>query len=143
MAVLATDLLAGVFIGIGVKLCLHVTRGASPPELFKTKVACVAQGDGSIDLGVAGILAFSNLLCLSSKLDALPKGKEIRLDLSNVRLIDHSVMEHLHHFVESYAETGGNVNLIGLEKHASSSPHPLAARRLPGPVLQCNFANFL
>lgn len=143
VAVLATDLLVGVFIGIVVKLCLHVAKGAHPRDLFKTKIACVAQADGSIDVGVAGILAFSNLLCLSSKLDALPKAKEIRLDLSNVRLIDHSVMEHLHHFAESYAETGGSVNLIGLQEHASSSPHPLAARRLPGRVLQCNFANFL
>lgn len=143
VAVLATDLLVGVFIGIAVKLCLHVAKGASPGELFKTKIACVALADGSIDVGVAGILAFSNLLSLSSKLDALPTGKEIRIDLSNVRLIDHSVMEHLHHFAESYAETGGTVNLIGLNEHASSSRHPLAARRLRGPVLHCNFANFL
>lgn len=143
VAVLATDLLIGVFIGIGVKLCLHVAKGASVLDLFKTKVACVAQEDGSIDVGVAGILAFSNFLCLSSKLDGLPKGHAIRVDLSNVRLIDHSVMEHLHHFAESYAETGGSVNIVGLEEHASSSPHPLAARRLPGRVLQCNFANFL
>jgi hypothetical protein len=42
-------------------------------------------------------------------------------------LVDHSVMENLHHFQPDYEAAGGTVKLVGLEMHEPVSSHNLAA----------------
>ncbi len=130
VAVLSTDLLIGVLIGIAAKIGLHMARGASIPNLFRAKVRCLFQSDDSIDVIIGGALVFSNYLSLKSNLEKIPQGKTVRVDLSNARLVDHSVMEHLHHYGEEYARTGGTFNIVGLDQHERASNHPLSARRL-------------
>jgi MFS superfamily sulfate permease-like transporter len=55
----------------------------------------------------------------------------VRLDLSQVRLIDHTVMERLEDYKDEYNIEGGDCEICGLNSHISDSHHPLAARRLP------------
>jgi hypothetical protein len=44
-------------------------------------------------------------------------------------LVDHSVMENLHHFKHDYEANGGSVEIIGLDNHAGVSTHKLAAQK--------------
>ncbi|MBS1997834.1 MAG: SulP family inorganic anion transporter [Cyanobacteria bacterium SZAS LIN-2] len=132
VATLSTDLLIGVMAGISTKIVLHLLRGADLRNLLTARVEAINYADDSIDLVAGGSLLFSNYLSLKAKLDQLPQGKMVWLDLSAVDLIDHSVMEHLHHFAEDYNRRGGEFHLVGLEGHQSASKHPLAARKLVG-----------
>ena len=77
-----------------------------------------------------GVLIFSNFFSLKRKLDKIPESKILKLDLSEVRLIDHSTMDHLHQFKREYDKTGGTMELTGLHAHKAASDHPLASRKL-------------
>jgi|GEM_PF-654743 len=72
---------------------------------------------------------FSNYLGIKRKLEEIPGGFQVTIDLKNTKLVDHSVMENLHRFQESYEDTGGTVKIIGLENHTPVSDHPLAAQK--------------
>lgn len=129
IATLATDLLIGVFVGVAAKFLLHILHGASLPRLFKADIA-QSQAHGEITLRIKQSAIFSNYLSIKHVLDRLPAGKQIIVDLHECVLIDHSVMDHLHHFGQDYAKTGGKFTIAGLEQHTASSKHPLSARRL-------------
>jgi len=73
---------------------------------------------------------FSKYISLKNYLDAIPQGKHILVHFSEARLVDHTVMEHLHHYENDYISQGGKFEVIGLEKHKSISHYPLAARKL-------------
>jgi MFS superfamily sulfate permease-like transporter len=68
-------------------------------------------------------------LGIKRKLEEIPAGFNITIDLKNTKLVDHSVMENLHSFQQDYEENGGAVKIIGLENHKPASAHALAARK--------------
>ena len=72
---------------------------------------------------------FSNYLGIKRKLEEIPDGFHVTIDLKKTKLVDHSVMENLHRFQQDYEENGGTVKIIGLENHQPVSNHALAARR--------------
>jgi hypothetical protein len=57
-------------------------------------------------------------------------GSKIVIDFSNVKIIDHTVMEHIHHYAEDYMHEGGSLVVTGLEKFRPLSRHPLSYRVL-------------
>jgi MFS superfamily sulfate permease-like transporter len=71
---------------------------------------------------------FSNFLGIKRKLDAIPAGFKVTIDLEDTLLVDHSVMENLHQFRNDYERGGGKVNIVGLEGHEAVSSHSSAAR---------------
>jgi MFS superfamily sulfate permease-like transporter len=72
---------------------------------------------------------FSNYLGIKRKLDAIPSGFKVTIDLSKTRLVDHSVMENLEIFKLNYENEGGSVTLIGLDSHESRSSHKASMKR--------------
>jgi MFS superfamily sulfate permease-like transporter len=66
---------------------------------------------------------------IKSKLEAIPPGFKVTIDLKNIKMIDHSVMENLHHFEHDYVASGGSVSIIGHENHTPISEHKLAGRK--------------
>ncbi|GAB6067684.1 SulP family inorganic anion transporter [Methylothermus subterraneus] len=129
LAVLATDLLIGVGLGIGAKAILHLLRGVSPKELFKIAYKIEPIDPDAFRVTIEGAAVFSNFLALKSELTELPKGKTLIFDFTDTSFIDHTVMEFLHEFCHDYARSGGRCELSGLESHEPASGHPLAARR--------------
>lgn len=124
---LGTDLLIGITSGVVVKLILHLVRGNSPGQLLKCNVDVKVE-DNQARLNVNGAVAFTNLIFMKQKLDSVPAGLDVKIDLSQTKLVDHSAMEFLEHFQHDYERTGGHVSLVGLESHRCASAHPLAAR---------------
>jgi MFS superfamily sulfate permease-like transporter len=130
VGVLATDLLVGVGIGIVAKFILHFVNGAPVgPNLLIAKTTVTDTPDASL-VTVEGAAIFSNYFSIKRVLDRLPAAKAITIDLSKVKLIDHSVMEHFHQFERERTKAGTPVHIIGLELHKPMSTHPLAARKL-------------
>ncbi|WP_349432512.1 SulP family inorganic anion transporter [Methylomarinum sp. Ch1-1] len=129
IGVLATDLLIGVAIGIVVELLLHVFRGLKWNNVFSMAYHVRQTDEQTYHIAVSGAAVFSNIISLKSMLSELPMRKTIYFDLSDSDLIDHTVMEFIHHFSEDYQYAGGECLIIGLENHRAFSAHPLAVRQ--------------
>jgi MFS superfamily sulfate permease-like transporter len=121
------DLLVGIAAGIVLKIAIHLFRGASLKTLFKATNELIIDGD-NITLKIGETASFTNYLALKKQLDAMPADKNVTIEVTTTNLIDHSVMENLHCFKNSYTATGGTVRFIGLEHLTPVSSHVLAAR---------------
>ena len=126
---LATDLLIGIAAGILVKLIIHTVNGVPIKSLFKPFLTINQQGDEYV-VDVEHSAIFSNYIGLKKQLDTLPHGKKITLDFTNARLVDHTVMEHLHELGNRYKENGGTFDIVGLDDHKPLSAHPFATRKI-------------
>jgi len=122
------DLLVGIAAGMLLKLVIHLVNGATLSSLFKIPTTVSFNGDVYL-VQVEKAAVFSNFLGLKSKLEAIPQGMHITLDLSQTKLVDHSVMENIHHFEHDYKEQGGTFQIVGLHNHNPLSDHKLAARK--------------
>ena len=130
IGVLATDLLVGVFIGIGAKFAVHIFRGVEFIQLFKINYTISKSVNNEIVVTILGSAIFSNFLKLKTELATLEDGKTIIIKLDQASLIDHTVMEFFHDFEQNYQNNGGKCILQGLDKHEAYSDHPLAVRKL-------------
>jgi MFS superfamily sulfate permease-like transporter len=126
---LVEDLLIGIAAGVVLKMIIHLANGAPISSLFKTP-AVVSFNDNQYLVEIDKSAIFSNYLGIKRKLEEIPAGFKITIDLKKTKLVDHSVMENLHRFQQDYEENGGTVKIIGLEKHQPMSAHSLAARKV-------------
>jgi MFS superfamily sulfate permease-like transporter len=127
--VLATDLLIGVAIGMLAEFVVHVLRSVKWHEVLKLYFKVNETKPGVFHIRIDGAAFFANFLSLKSELATMPEGKTLIFDLSETETIDHTVMEFIHDFCEDYERRGGQCEMHGLDRHAASSDHPLAARR--------------
>jgi MFS superfamily sulfate permease-like transporter len=125
---ISTDLLMGVGAGILMKFIFHVINGVPVRSLFKAHYEFVdRQGTYFIKFRESAI--FSNLLGFKKALQAAKPGKKVVLDFTESKMIDHTFMEMLHHFEETYQHQGGTVMTTGFDRFKPFSNHPLAARK--------------
>ncbi len=127
------DLLVGIAAGILLKMAIHVYHGAPLSSLFRSDIA-VSFNDGKYLVEVGRSAVFTNYLALKSKLEAIPAGMDLTLDLGDTRLVDHTVMENVRHFEHHYVRSGGTFRLRGLDGHQPLSGHQLSARRKAVPA---------
>lgn len=125
LATLATDLLIGIAVGIGLKVVYHLWHGVTPRRLFTTVVEAEAEV-----LVVKHAAVFGNWLGLRAAIVRFAEGRDVVVvDLSKTRLVDHSVMEKLHELERTFAAAGKHLHVVGLDGHRPLSTHPLAARK--------------
>ncbi|TAH20748.1 MAG: SulP family inorganic anion transporter [Cytophagales bacterium] len=125
---LATDLLIGIFSGIALKLAIHLYYGAPLSSLFRPTVSVRHDDADTYHIYVAKSAIFTNYIAFKQFIQRIPKGKHIILDFSGAEIVDHTVLEHLHHLSEEYEEVGGKFDLVGLDNLTPLSGHPLAMR---------------
>lgn len=123
---LATDLLIGIAGGIVLKLILHLVRGVSFSSLFSAKSK--VENNTVILKGAA---IFSNFIKVKKQLISLGYTENVTLDLTDCKLVDHSVIETLHHLKDDFHLEGGSLTIkgIGQFKNVGNSTHHLAARK--------------
>lgn len=137
IATVTTDLLVGLAIGIATKLAMHLLRGVPLKSLFVANLTVTNGTDGSVIVRVEDSAIFTNYLSLKRQLSKVGKGKILMLDSSATKLVDHTVMERLHQYLQEYAKTeGGCCELKGLEFHKASSDHLFAARQSSNGVVK-------
>ena len=122
------DLLVGIAAGIVLKLIIHLVNGAKFKSLFKATIRVVDEEFGP-RLIIEQCAVFSNWLGLKKILDALPQKEVVSIDFSELKLVDHSVMENLHLFKDDYESAGGKVQFYGLDQLHPFSNHHLSARK--------------
>lgn len=122
------DLLVGIAAGMVLKIIIHLINGTPISSLFKAPTIVSFEGDNYlVEINKAAI--FTNFLGVKSKLEAIPYGFNVTIDLKKTKLVDHSVMENLEHFKHDYEANGGMVVIKGLDNHKSLSSHPLSSRK--------------
>lgn len=131
VGVLATDLLIGVGIGIAVKFAIHLLNGVPMRSLFKPFLVVEEQDDGASVIRARDSAVFSNWIPFKRQIEqvGLTQHKNLVIDLSETKLVDHSVMEKLHELQGDFELEGLTLELTGLESHRKVSEHRASARR--------------
>ncbi|HUY34505.1 MAG TPA: SulP family inorganic anion transporter [Pirellulales bacterium] len=128
--ILATDLLVGIAIGITLKLLSHVFNGAPLRSLFRPQITIRREEGGPTVLAVGGSAVFSNWIGLTRRIEtAFEASPHVVIDLSETRLVDHTVMERLHTLKREFAERDGSLTITGLDDHRALAPNPHSARK--------------
>lgn len=122
------DLLIGIGAGIVLQILINIVDWDLLKTLFKAPTQ-VSFTDDEYLVEIDKSAVFSNYLGVKSKLEAIPPGFKVTIDLKNTIMIDHSVMENLHRFEHDYVANGGTVAIIGLDTHKAVSEHHSAARK--------------
>jgi len=128
IAVLATDLIIGILVGIVFKYVLVLFKGTKFNELFKSHLS-IEHKDNVKIIHLKGSQIFSNYLSLKKKMDSgTEKFDEVLIDFSEVTFVDHTVVEHLEDYERNAKLKGKVVHIINIESLNPLSTHPLAAR---------------
>jgi len=154
VAILATDLLYGILLGVAAEITLLVylltpsfravlTGRQTFPQsykllwgnftgLFRNPVIKVSM-EGSTEqphcrISLGSIVCF-NLLPLDKLLQTIPPGAGVTLAITESgRIIDHTAMEYLHQFQEECQHAGRAFEIQGLENFYQFTTHSLSSR---------------
>lgn len=127
---LATDLLIGVGSGILLELIFGLINGVSVGHLFTTKVNVTQEGESNYRLTVEGGLMFSNILGFKKVFFSIPDGKNIIVDVSKAKLVDHTSILTLNSLVDDYEDNGGTAKVQGFQNHIQLGHAPTSTRVL-------------
>ncbi len=153
-AILATDLLTGILIGVAAEILMLgyllspslrlvltgrlgftqflAIHAQSLAALFRSPVINIKHetegGRPHCRLSLSSVVGF-NLLPLDRALAAIPASTGVTLAVSeSSRIIDHTAMEYLHQFQEESLHQRRPFELRGIEGFHPFTSHPLAAR---------------
>ena len=130
---LYTNLLIGLFGGLFLALVVHwllarVSIFRYFKMIFYPGSNLVMKPDGSYDLKIRGIANFLGIIKLNKLISQIPSGAKATIDLSEARLVGTTVLENIYDFQTIHQNSGGNVSIIGLDKHVSSTNNKLATK---------------
>jgi MFS superfamily sulfate permease-like transporter len=128
VAVLATDLLIGIAIGIAVEFLIALTKYPPVRSLFLPAVRVEQSDEQTYTVRVRYAAVFSNWIALRGRVVSLNHDRDVVLDLSETVIVDHTVMEKLHELGREFEEKNRRLVVTGLEKHSKFSDHPHAGR---------------
>lgn len=136
---LFTDLLYGIVGGILVTLFLQILLakvGIVPffRMIYRSDSKLRRLDNGTYKVTLKGIANFLYSLRLDKLLQEIPIGSKVRIDMSQTRLVDLSIMENLIEYKRIQENGGGTVKLVGLDSHVSSSDNNRALKFSTGSV---------
>ncbi|MDR4507334.1 MAG: SulP family inorganic anion transporter [Candidatus Brocadiaceae bacterium] len=131
VAVLATDLVIGIAVGIGAKFFIHIINGVPLRSLFRPYLDVKIKDENTVVVFSSDSAVFSNWIPFKKQLEhaGIGQGKNVILNMSKTKLIDHSVMGKLKEVKRDFKEKNLKFEIVGLESHKSLSDHELATRK--------------
>lgn len=111
--IVATDLLAGVLLGVGLS--------AARLLWLVSRVSVTRRDDPDhrrVHLTIEGAATFVRLPVIAEALEAVPPGRHVHVHLDQLRFIDHAVLQLLITFQQRYEATGGQVWIDWERLHA-------------------------
>ncbi len=135
LTTLFANLITGILAGILMTLVLHIFITRNPflflQNVFKPNVLVFKESDeGTYYVSVKHFCNFMNFYKLREKLDAIPEHEQAVIDFSMCQFVDHTVMEGIDFYTESFFKKGGDLSVIGLDGHGADSRHPQAIRNV-------------
>ncbi len=104
LGVLATDLLKGLAIGIGVMLVIRFIRGGS---MFRLNAKITHERDQSVTILLRGSIIFSSWIPLRKQLDRFfLEGKRVTLDMTETKFVDRRVRSKIDERIRKFRENG-------------------------------------
>jgi len=108
LAVVFTDLLTGVAIGMVVGIFYILRNNLRNPYFYKI------ENDGNIHIRLSEEVSFLNKAAIQFTLTHLPKESNVIIDGTNSRYIDKDVLEIIHNFKHSAYSKGIIVQMINI-----------------------------
>lgn len=132
---LFTNLLFGIIGGILLTLILHMLLARVPVATFfrmtfKSGSNVFHKKDDTYDFQIKGIANFLGMININALMEQIPWGSKVRMDLSEARLVDMTVMENIIDYKRIHENFGGKLDIVGLEQHVSSTDHNRALKIL-------------
>jgi MFS superfamily sulfate permease-like transporter len=128
---LAFDLLIGILSGLIVEFLFALNMGVKLKSLFKSEYHTKIKENNEVVIKTTSPLIFSNTLGLRMHmLEFLGSAKNVTVDLTSTKFIDHSVMEQFKTIGEGFRERGMDLKIITSPKHRAFSIHELSSRRI-------------
>lgn len=132
LTTITTNLITGILVGILTTFFIHIVINKSisifTANIFKPNVLMFKE-DGKYYVSVKNFSSFLNYTKLKSKLDQIPENEDAIIDFSLCDFVDHSVMENLNNYAETFKRKGGYFEVIGLDGYKTGSEHPFALRK--------------
>jgi MFS superfamily sulfate permease-like transporter len=130
VAVLATDLLVGIGLGIGISALIHRYNGVPLRVMFRPRFEVDDSKEDRRRVTPLQEAVFSNWIPLRRRItEALNEGRGVTVDLSRARVVDHTTMVRLDGLIKLARSSELELRVEGLEEHHGHGEHPLAARR--------------
>lgn len=104
VAIVTTNLLAGVLIGLGLSLLKLIYT-------FSHLDARLHDEKGVLTLSLEGSATFVRLPKLAAVLDAVPAGAHLHVNLEGLAHVDHACLDLLANWREQHAATGGETTI--------------------------------
>jgi MFS superfamily sulfate permease-like transporter len=123
---LYSNLLIGLLGGSILVLVTHILLARIPiAQFFKlvysSRTRLIPLSERNYILKVRGIANFLGIIKVDKLVAQIPTNADVNIDLSETRLVDMSYMDYLVEFLNKQRESGGKVNISGLDAHISSS----------------------
>ena len=130
---LYTNLLIGLLGGLVLVLISHMLLArVSVPRFFKMVFSSgsnlVSNSENDYYLKIKGVANFLSVFNINNLVSKIPSGADVKIDLSQTRLVGMTYMDFLVDFLKAQKETGGNVVIAGLDSHVSTSPYNRALK---------------
>ena len=104
LGVLATDLLKGLAIGIGVMLVIRFIRGGS---MLRLNAKITHERDQSVTILLRGSIIFSSWIPLRKQLDRFfLEGKRVTLDITETKFVDRRISSKIDERIRKFRENG-------------------------------------
>ncbi|MGE4432358.1 MAG: SulP family inorganic anion transporter [Sphingobium sp.] len=117
--VVTTDLLTGVLVGLALSLLELI-----PHRRSLRLTVDEDHADDRSHLRLEGSATFVSLTRLTERLESIPTGKTVHLDLHKVKGIDHTTAEMVREWLARHRLGGGQVDLAG-DKPMVDRLHPV------------------
>lgn len=133
VATLGLGIVQGIVIGIITTIFVHVIFTNSFSVLLKhgfNNNIKFHEVDNVLNIKVLHFSSFINFFRLKTILDQYDKSKKAVIDFLDCKFIDHTVMQNLLEYEQSFDKKNGELKLVGLELHHADTDHPTALRRL-------------
>ena len=133
LVTISTSLITGILVGIIITFIIHVIINKNVllfiKNILKPNVLMFTE-EGIYYVSVKNFSSFLNYTKLKSKLDQIPETEEAIVDFTLCDFVDHSVMENMNNYSETFERKGGHFEVIGLDDSKPGSEHPFALRKI-------------
>lgn len=130
---LLTSLIVGIVTGILTTLLVHIFFMKSIRMFIENfrynNVDMYLEDDGKIHITVSHFASFVNFFRLKKRLDQINTKERVVVDFLQCNFVDHTVMENLWDYEQTFDKNGGEFEVVGLDLHSPESSHPFALRR--------------
>lgn len=113
VAILFTDLLTGILIGLGIAICFILQSNIRRP--IKKTMEKHATGYEVLHIELPNQVSFFNRVVLEKTLTKVPKGGHVLIDANNTDYIDPDILDLINDFQNSTAVHGVNLSLVGFK----------------------------